>query len=94
MAFSKTEVGGGSRGPLCPAMPRNARMSVSTSRVRCRTGQTCSISGHYRFDGYTDGTWSPSPTAQEQNIPLSRNETFPPIRSSNKACYWWLVRAI
>ena len=59
---------------------------------RFKTGQTCDTSGSYIFDGYTDGTTTPSPTAEERVIPLERNETFPPIRSANKACWWKLQR--
>ena len=62
--------------------------------ARFRTGQTCVESGRYRFDGYLDGTSRPAPTAEEREIPLSRGETFPPIRSSGKACWWKLVRKI
>jgi hypothetical protein len=55
---------------------------------RYSTGQECPKTGTYAFDGYLDGTWSPSPTANESSIPLSKGETFPPIRSANKACWW------
>jgi hypothetical protein len=47
-------------------------VSVGT---RYKTGHTCEVSGHYRFDGYTDGTSTPSPRPEEMNIPLSREET-------------------
>jgi len=68
-------------------------MSISTAiGSRHRTGETCPASGVYRFDGYLDGTSSPSPTADEREIALSKGETFPPIRSSSKACWWKLVR--
>jgi len=66
-------------------------MTVSIG-TRFRTGETCKESGVYEFDGYLDGTYSPAPTAEEKRIPLSSGETFPPIRSSEKACYWKLVR--
>jgi len=36
----------------------------------------------------------PSPTAEEREIPLSAGETFPPIRSSGKACWWRLKQRI
>jgi len=55
---------------------------------RYKTGQECPKTGNYAFDGYLDGTWSPSPTANESNIPLSKGETFPPIKSANKGCWW------
>jgi hypothetical protein len=47
--------------------------------TRYRTGQICQASGHYRFDGYLDGTSYPTPHAHERDIPLSERETFPPI---------------
>lgn len=56
--------------------------------MRYKTGETCQYTGKYEFDGYTDGTRTPAPTAEERVIPLERGETFPPIRSSEKACYW------
>jgi YjzC-like protein len=55
---------------------------------RFKTGETCSETGDYRFDGYTDGTLTPSPTPEERLIPLSKGATFPPIKSSDKGCYW------
>ena len=52
-------------------------MSISTAiGSRHRTGETCPASGVYRFDGYLDGTSSPSPTADEREIALSKGETF------------------
>mgnify|MGYP002626199343 CR=1 FL=1 len=62
--------------------------------TRFRTGETCTESGRYQFDGYLDGTSSPAPTAEERNIPLSKGETFPPIRSAEKACWWKLAQYI
>lgn len=61
---------------------------------RFRTGEKCSESGRYRFDGYLDGTSTPAPTAEEKEIPLSEGETFPPIRSAGKACWWKLMQRI
>lgn len=61
---------------------------------RFKTGQVCSESGAYRFDGYVDGSSYPAPTAEEKEIPMSRNETFPPIRSTSKSCWWKLGRKI
>jgi len=59
---------------------------------RFKTGQTCDTSGVYIFDGYVDGSTYPSPTQDERVIPLSRYETFPPVRSADKACWWKLQR--
>jgi len=61
------------------------------SKVKYKTGEKCEISGVYEFYRYTDGTKSPSPTYNEMLIPLSRLETFPPIRSNNKSC-WWILK--
>ena len=67
-------------------------MTDSTATRTCfQTGETCVITGRYRFDGYTDGTWTPSPTGEEREIPLSSGETFPPVRSAAKACWWKLL---
>lgn len=60
--------------------------------ARFKTGELCQASGVYRFDGYTDGAWYPRPRPEEHEIPLSKGERFPPIRSSGKACFWKLVR--
>ena len=60
--------------------------------TRYRTGQTCQASGHYRFDDYLDGTSYPPPHPHERDIPLSARETFPPIHSSNKGCWWKLIQ--
>ncbi len=62
--------------------------------ARRKTGETCPESGRWRFDGYLDGTSSPPPTPEEMEIPLSKGETFPPIRSSGKSCWWKLVQRI
>lgn len=60
--------------------------------TRFKTGDNCQESGVYAFDGYTDGTSSPAPKAEEREIPISKRETFPPIRSAGKSCWWKLVR--
>ncbi len=53
-----------------------------------KTGETAPQTGRYRFVRYVDGTTYPAPTAEESVIPLSRGETFPPVRSCNKAAWW------
>lgn len=60
---------------------------------RFKTGQTCDTTGVYVFDGYTDGASGPQPTAEERVIDLRIDQTFPPIRSSNRGAYWKLQRA-
>lgn len=59
---------------------------------RYKTGQNNPETGVFNFDGYTDGTSSPAPTAEERVISLSKNETFPPIKSCNKGCWWKRMR--
>jgi len=58
------------------------------TKTRYKTGEKCVASGTFRFDGYTDGTHTPAPTPEECEIRLSAGETFPPIRSAEKACWW------
>ena len=69
-------------------------MTTATAAIgtRFKTGQTSPVNGIYIFDGYADGTTAPSPTSEERVIPLSRGETFPPVRSANKAAFWKLQR--
>ncbi|HEY0069273.1 MAG TPA: YjzC family protein [Chloroflexia bacterium] len=59
--------------------------------MRYKTGQEAPQRGRYQWDGYTDGTYTPRPTAEELEIQLERGENFPPIRSCNKGAYWRLV---
>lgn len=68
-------------------------MGISSSvAVRKKTGEVCDIAGDYEFDGYTDGTFYPPPTTDEQVIPMDRDDTFPPVKSSQKAAWWKLIR--
>lgn len=60
----------------------------TATRTRFKTGEKSPYSSSFLFDGYLDGTNTPAPTAEERIIPLTVNETFPPIRSANKACWW------
>ncbi len=53
-----------------------------------RTGDVAPHTGSFAWVKYTDGTTTPAPTQEERIIPLSRSETFPPIRSSNKGAIW------
>jgi len=62
--------------------------------ARPRKGESCPESGRWRFDWYLDGSTSPPPRAEETEIPLRSGETFPPIRSTGKACRWKLILRI
>ena len=48
--------------------------------ARYRTGEIAPKTGTYAFDGYTPGPPAPPPTSEEQQIPLSAGEVFPPIK--------------
>ena len=64
-------------------------MKINTSvRMRFKTGEESPYSAQFRFDGYMDWTSYPPPTHKERVIRLTVGETFPPIRSANKACWW------
>ena len=77
---------------LSPCRPEETPVTLGTqTRTRFKTGETCVTTGRYRFDGYTDGTYTPSPTTEEMEIYLTRGETFPPIRSCNKGAWWRLI---
>ena len=64
---------------------------MTEPKTRFRTGEESPYHAVYRFDGYLDGTSTPAPTREEQEIELEANENFPPIRSANKGC-WWKLR--
>lgn len=66
-------------------------MSISALVSRNRTGEKCEVLGQYDFDGYLDNTRQPEPRPEEQSIALARMDTFPPIRSSGRGCYWKLA---
>lgn len=58
------------------------------ANTRYKTGNETPIKGNFNWDGYTDGTTTPAPTAEEKQISLDVGEVFPPIRSCNKGAYW------
>lgn len=53
-----------------------------------KTGQISPANAYYEWSGYSDGTYTPSPTAEERKIRLEKGEVFPPIRSCNKGAFW------
>jgi len=57
-----------------------------------KTGEICRQSGVYRFTGHTDGSVGCHPTSKEDEISLSKEETFPPIRSCGKGAFWQFIR--
>lgn len=68
--------------------------STSTTKTRFKTGEESPWNARYNFDGYLDGSSSPSPTAEEKQIDLERDENFPPIKSAKKACWWKLDKKL
>jgi hypothetical protein len=62
--------------------------------TRFKTGQKCEESGRYAFDGYLDGSRTPTPRPEELQEPIAQGNTFPPIRSANKGCWWKLMQHI
>jgi hypothetical protein len=67
---------------------------TSKTKTRFRTGEESPWHALYRFDGYLDGSATPSPTAEEREIELEFDENFPPIRSASKGCWWKLHRRL
>lgn len=55
---------------------------------RFMTGQICSTTGDYEFDGYTDATPSPLLSADEKTIAVSAGKPFPPASAEAKSAYW------
>lgn len=60
-------------------------MAIGT---RYKTGETSPANAYYAWDGYTDGTRTPSPTDEERIIHLKNGKTFPPINSCDKGAWW------
>ncbi len=56
-----------------------------------QTGNKAPANGRYQFVRYVDGSTTPSPTSEERVIQLEQGETFPPIRSCNKAAWWQAI---
>ena len=57
-----------------------------------QTGYLSPIKATFIWDGYTDGTHNPLPTANENRIPMDKGDKFPPIRSCNKGAFWKIAR--
>jgi hypothetical protein len=53
---------------------------------RFMTGQVCSTTGEYEFDGYTDASASPLLSEDEKHIAMSAGKPFP--SASAKSAYW------
>ena len=56
-----------------------------------KTGETAPVSGVYRLVKHIDGTVCTA-SPDQQHIPLTKGETFPPCRKDNKGVIWSLER--
>lgn len=59
---------------------------------RFKTGDKCTTTGSYVFDGYMTEPQTLAPSAEERVIPMQEKNTFPPIRSTNRGAWWKLQR--
>jgi len=57
-----------------------------------KTGEKATTSGVYSYQGPVDRTSSCIPTKEEREIPLSKGETFPPVKSCGTGARWKKVR--
>jgi hypothetical protein len=56
------------------------------------SGEICTHSGQYDFDGYVDGRWTPRPLfLDELQVQLEIGQVFPRVLSVDKPCCWTLV---
>jgi hypothetical protein len=65
---------------------------MATLGQEFKTGAKCETKGDYTFVRYVDNPQAPLPTMDERTIPLDKGDTFPPIRSQNRAAWWRLAR--
>jgi hypothetical protein len=52
------------------------------------TGQICSTTGEYEFDGYTDATSLPPLSDDERHIAVGAGKPFPSASPIAKNAYW------
>lgn len=58
------------------------------------TGEKAPVSGRYEFVRHSNPDSHCEPTAEEQSIPLSQGEIFPPCRSCSARSVWSLVEIL
>lgn len=56
-----------------------------------KTGQISPANARYKWVKYTDGSKTPSPTAEEMRIKLTKGEKFPPFHSCDKGAWWQMT---
>lgn len=57
-----------------------------------KTGESAPVSGDYAFVSLVNPNARCTPTIEERVIPLSKGETFPPLKSCGESCYRTLQR--
>ena len=55
---------------------------------RFMTGQVCSTTGNYDFDGYTDASTEPLLTDDDKHITVKAGTPFPAASPAIKSAYW------
>jgi hypothetical protein len=55
---------------------------------RFMTGQICSTTGEYEFDGYTDASSSPLLNDEQKRIAVASGDKFPSASELAKRAYW------
>lgn len=55
---------------------------------RFMTGQLCTTTGGYEFDGYTDATSQPLLTDDDKRITVNAGKPFPSASVEAKGAYW------
>lgn len=55
---------------------------------RFMTGQVCTTTGEYEFDGYTDASASPLLSDEQKSISLNAGAAFPTASDARKSAYW------
>lgn len=55
---------------------------------RFMTGQVCSTTGDYEFDGYTDTSTLPLLNEEQRRISVRAGSTFPAASDASKSAYW------
>ena len=57
-----------------------------------KTGEKVPVSGVYSYQGTVGEGTNCVPTREERHVPLSKGETFPPVKSCSTGAKWKLDR--
>ena len=58
---------------------------------RFMTGQVCSTTGDYEFDGYTDSSRLPALSEEQRRISVRAGSPFPTASDASKSAYWKFI---